>query len=200
MKRRAWTAALLGTALALAQDDLPVRAPGNALDFEPKLMLDGPHARPVADSTPAMAPDDRVRQKQAALLQAEQGAAQSEQLYKEGVLAKVEAEGRQLHVVQLRKELADATLDAAAAHADAEKKSVAARAAGPAEMEAASAALKSARDEAAAASAAWDQAQVDAAALDLKRKRKLYAEGVATKREVEMAEDRVTLLSGTTAP
>jgi len=31
----------------------------------------------------------------------------------------------------------------------------------------------------------------------LQRKRKLFAEGVATRREVELAEDRLALLSGT---
>jgi len=200
MNLRAWIiAALLGTALLRAQDDLPKHAPGESLDFEPKLMLDGPHAPPVAASTPVASPEDRVQQMEAALILAEQHAADSEQLFKEGILAKVEVEGRALRVVQARKQLADARLTVAAARADAVRKSFDAHQASQSDFAAANAALNTARETAAAASADWDQAELDAATIDLKRKRKLYAEGVGSQREVELAEDRVALLSGTAA-
>jgi multidrug resistance efflux pump len=186
----------MGAALLRAQDDLPHHAPGDALDFEPKLMLDGPHAAPVASPTPS--PEDRVQQCEAALLVAEQRAADSEQLFKEDILAKVEMEARILRIVQVRKELADARLDVATAQAEAAKKSFDARAASQSDLDTANAALKTAQTTAAAASAEWDKAQLDAAILDLQRKRKLYSEGVGTRRELQMAEDRVALLSGTT--
>jgi hypothetical protein len=187
---------LLGATLLRAQDDLPRRAPGDSLDFEPKLMLDGPRASIVAAS-PTPSPEDRVRQCQATLLDAEQRAADGEQLFKEGILAKVEIEGRFLRIIQARKQLADATLAAAAAHADAVKRSVDARESSQADLAAANAALKDAQGAAAAASAEWDRAEFAAARLDLERKRKLYSEGVGSRRDLQMAEDRVALLSGT---
>jgi hypothetical protein len=161
-------------------------------------MLDGSRATLDAPS-PAASPEGRVKELQETLIQAEKRSVDSEQLFKEGILAKVEVEGRALRVVQVRKELADARLSDAAARADVVKKSLDSHAASQADFDAAKAALKTAQESAAATSAEWDKAQLDAANLDLKRKRKLYAEGVSTKREVQMAEDRVVLLSGTAA-
>jgi hypothetical protein len=200
MKPRAWIIALLvGAASLRAQDDLPRHAQGEALDFEPKLMLDGPHAAlPDASPTPA-SPEDRVSQLQAALITAEQRAADSEQLFKEGILAKVEAEGRALHVVEVRKELADATVAVAASRTDAVKKAFDAHQASQSDLNAANSTLKTAQDTAASASADWAKAELDAATLDLHRKQKLYSEGVCTKREVEIAQDRVALLTSTSA-
>ena len=189
---------LLRVAPLHAQDDLPKHASGEVLDFEPKLMLDGPRATFAAPS-PVSSAEGRIRELEDALIQAEKRSVDSEQLFKEGILAKVEVEGRALRVVQVRKELADARLSVAAARADAVKKSFDSNAASQPDLDAAEAALKTARESAAAASAEWDKGQLDAANLDLKRKRKLYAEDVSTRREVQMAEDRVVLLSGTAA-
>ena len=199
MKLRLWIIApLLGTALLRAQDDLPRHAPGEALDFEPKLMLDGPNAA-GAEPSPTVSPEDRVAELETALLRAQARVADSEQLFKEGILAKVEVEERTRRVIQAGLELADGRLTVAAAHFDAVKKSFDARQASQSALDAANAALKTAQAAAAAASAEWDQAQLDAATLDLKRKRKLYAEGVGSLREVQLAEDRLALLSGTAA-
>jgi hypothetical protein len=183
--------------LLRAQDEpLPRRAPGDSFDFEPKLMLDGPHA---AAASPTPSPEDRLRRCQAALLAAEQRAADSEQLFKEGILAKVESEARFLRIIQARKELADAALQVAAAHADAVKRSFDAHESSQSDLQAANAALKDAQESAATQTADWDRAEFRAATLDLERKRKLYSEGVGSEREVQMAEDRVALLSGTSA-
>jgi hypothetical protein len=199
MKPRSWiTAALLAAAPLRAQDDLPKHAPGDSLDFEPKLMLDGPGVM-VPDSTPTPTPGDRIEELKAELIRAEQRAADAEQLYKEGILAKVEAEGRVLHVTEVTWRLANACVEAATAQADAVKKSFDAHQAAQADVDAANAALKAAQDAAKRATADWNKAELDAAALDLQRKRKLYAEGVGSRRELEMAEERYAQLSGTGA-
>ena len=192
---------LLGAALVRAQDDLPKHSPSESLDFEPRLMLDGPHAGPeaVGEPPPDGSLEDQVKQRELALQRAEQHAADSEQLYKEGILAKVEAEERVLAVTRARKDLADANLAIAVAHVISVTKSVAAHTATQADLAAAGAALKAAQDTAASARAEWDKEQLEAATVDLERKRKLYAEGVGSKREVEQAEDRLVLLSGTAA-
>jgi hypothetical protein len=187
----------LGIAVASAQDDLPKRGPADTLDFEPKLMLDGPHAAAIPPPTPG--PEDRLQQCQAALLQAEQRAVDSEQLFKEGILAKVEIEARYMRITEARKNLADATVAVAAEEAASEKKSFDAHQATQAQLDAAIAELKTAQAADAASSADWAKAQLDAATLDLWRKRKLFSEGVGSRHEVQEAEDRVALLSGTAA-
>ena len=150
-------------------------------------MLDGPHA------SPPPAPEDGVDEKEAAFQLAEERAADSEQLFKEGILARVEVEARMLRVIQAKKELLDARLTVAAANAEAVKKSFETQT----DIDAAIAALKAAQENASAAAAEWNKAKIDAATVDLQRKRKLYAEGVGSKREVELAEDRLTMLTGT---
>jgi hypothetical protein len=198
MKLRVWMiAGLAGTRSLLAQqDDLPKRAPGDGLDFEPKLMLDGPH---IAVAAPTAPPEDRVEQLKEALLRAEQRAGGSEQLYKEGILAQVEVEARTLRVIEIRKELADASVSLAAAQADAAKKAFDAREATQAEMDVTAARLKTAQEGANAAAADWHNAQVGAAAIDLKRKRTLYSEGVESRHAVDLAVARLARLSGTAA-
>lgn len=189
MKLRPWLILpLLGAAILRAQE----------FDFEPKVMLQGTGSTPLP-SAPTPSPEDRVQQCRTALVQAEQRAADSEQLFKEGILAKVEVEACFLRVVQRRKELADASVDAAKARADATAKSFNAHGATQADLDSANADLKAERENAAAASAEWDKAQLDAAVLDLQRKRKLYSEGVGSQHELQVAEDRVLLLSGTQA-
>jgi hypothetical protein len=198
MKLRVLILLLFGAVSLRAQDDLPKHASGGGADFPPKLLLENPEARGAATPTPS--PEARVQQCQAALLDAQKRAVDAEQLYKDGILAKVEMEARFMCVIQAGKELADANVDAAAAHADAALKSFSSHAISQADLDAANAALKAARDAAATASAEWDKAQVDAAILNYRRIRQLYSEGVVSKRELQAAEDRVTQLGATPPP
>jgi hypothetical protein len=189
---------LLAAGVVCAQDDMPRKSGTDAPDFEPKLMLDGPHAAAVAEETPAGS-EERVKELEDALTRAEGRAADAEQLYKEGILAKVEAEERATRVVKARKDLADENAALAAEKAEAVKKSFDAHEAAKGDLDAANATLKAAQDADGAAAAEWNKAEVDAATLDLKRKQKLYTEGVGTRREVEIAEDHLALVSGTAA-
>jgi hypothetical protein len=196
MRIRSWIiAALLAVPPLRGQDALPQRSPGAPADFPPKLMLEGPNASP-GPASPIASAEGEVARLQAALLQAQQRAAKSDELYQEGVLAKVEVEERALLVIQMAGELADARLAVAQAQADDLKISFDDGRARKSDLDAANAALKAAQDAATAATAQYQKAELDAAELDLQRKRKLYFEGAATRREVEMAEDRVALLTG----
>lgn len=188
---------MLGAAPLLAQDDLPRRAPGRALDFEPQLMLEHPGAIPSDPDAPAHSPEAEAARLEAVLVKARQRVAESEQLYKEGILARVEVEGRSLRILEVEKELAETRLQIAAAQRDTAKKSFDGHRIGQEELDKAESDWKATQEVAQAAEAKWDQAQLEAAALDLKRKRKLFAEGVGTRREVQLAEDRVALLTGT---
>ncbi len=202
MKMRVWIAFvfLAGTAGLRGQDSLPRKSPGEPMDFEPKQMLEGPGASPAPVVTvPPISLDDRVQLIEMALAVAQKRSSESEDLFKDGILAKVEVEERALRVVELTRQLDDAKLALAQAQADAVKKSFDAHQASQADLDAANAALNTAQQTAVAATAQWNQAQLNAATLDVQRKRKLYYEGVATRRELEMAEERLTLLTGATA-
>lgn len=185
----------LWAAPVFAQDALPRHANGEAMDFEPKLMLDGPQAGP-AEATLGLPPDEQLKQAQADLDRARHRAAEGEELYKEGILAKIEEEGRQMRVVRAQKALADAQLAVAAANAGTAHKALAAKQGTQQQVDDADAALKGAQSAATAAAQDWEKAQLDAAKLDLERKRTLYREGASSRREVEMAQDKVMLLSG----
>ena len=187
--------ALLLTFSVFACGAIVALGAGDAGDFEPTQMLDGPHG--IALPTPAESPEERVQRCQAALAAAQKRAEEAEGLFNEGILARVEVEARYMQVVKAGKELADATVIVAAARADAARKSFDAHEDTQADLDAANAGLKAAKDAAIAASAAWEKSQLDAASLDLQRKRKLYSEGVCSLRELEIAEDRMVLLSGT---
>jgi len=191
LARVAALAALFAGA-AIRGQDLPQRQPDN--DFDPSLMLEQPPPTPAPPSAA-----DVVKQLQTQLLIAQQRSAASEGLYKEGILARVEVEERALRVLQLQKELADAQAALAAQNAAAAKKSFDAHQISQANLDAAGAALNAARANAKTSAARFAKAELDEAILDLQRKRKLYAEGVASRLELQSAEDRVALLSGTVA-
>ncbi len=189
---------LAGVASVRAQDDLPKRAPGQNFDFEPKLMLDGTLPA-IPEGSPAPTSEADVIRLEMALRHAQQRADVSEQLVRDGVLARVEAEQRGLQVIALQKQLADAQLAVAAAQAEAAKEAFAAHKSAQADMDAAAGALKNAQEAAKAADDAWRKAEIDAAALDVKRKQKLYSEGVGSRIELQTAESRLEMLTGTAA-
>jgi multidrug resistance efflux pump len=158
-------------------------------------MLDGPRSASIKPS-PTPTADALLREREAGLLRAEQSAVDGEQLLKEGILARVEFEARVLRLTQAREEFANAQLAVAAAHTDAAKKSFDTHKASQSDLDSANAALKSAQDAAASASAEWDAAQLQDAVRDFERKRKLFTQGVGSRQDLQMAQDRVTLLTG----
>jgi hypothetical protein len=187
------TISALACGATFAQGASP--GPGDGGNFEPTQMLDGPHG--IVLPAPAESPEARVQRCRAALAAAQDRAGEAEGLYRAGILARVEVEARFMQVVKAGKELADASVVVAAARANAAKKSFDAHESTQADLDAANAGLKDAQDAAATAAAAWDKSQLDAAKIDLQRKRKLYSEGVCSLRELQIAEDRMILLSGT---
>lgn len=126
------------------------------------------------------------------LERAKKSAASAERLVKTGVLAKVEAEQRELRVVRLEAELANAQLVAAQEQVTSQQ----ARHASKAELDAALATLAQASAKAQAADKSYDKAQLEAAELNLRRQRQLLAQGSARKSDVARAEERLATLQG----
>ena len=178
-------------AIARAADDLPRRAPGDAMDFEPGLLPDTPAAPDPATV------EGRV---EAALVRAKKNAAEGERLFRAGVIAKVDAEMRALKVVRLGSELAAARAETAKTELDAKRKEFDAGSITRESLDAAQSALDTATTAAADAAAAWQRAELAAAELNLSRHRKLLAAGAGSRTMVRRAEAQLAALKNKPAP
>lgn|SRR5689334_15477275 len=125
---------------------------------------------------------------------AKKSAAAAARLVKTGVLAKVEAEQRALRVIRLESELAQAQMLAAQEQVTAQKARFAAGQTTQAEVDSAVAALAKASSAAQSAEETYHRAQLDAAALNLRRQRQLLALGSARKSDVARAEEKLARL------
>jgi hypothetical protein len=175
----------------VAEEDLPVRTPGERFDFEPDLMLDDGLLKPVPDEP---SPADQVSKLVKELERATRSAAAGERLFRSGVIAKVDAEQRALKVIRLKSNLAQARLLVAQAEVEEVRVNGAAAEHSAEQIERAGAALAAARISADAAAQEWQRAELAAAELDLDRQHKLVAAGIGSKARVQRAMDRVSLL------
>ncbi|MDQ2868296.1 MAG: HlyD family secretion protein [Verrucomicrobiota bacterium] len=181
MKRAGICALILMIALAgVCAQDLPTSPEPGSFEIEPPL-LPGNLTPDAVPKSPANV-DDLVRK----LSRAKQSAASGERLFKMGAIAKVEAENRALRVIRLTNELAQARVAAAE---DAKK----AQGENASDKD-----LAEAKRVAELASAQQRQAELDAAALNLERQRKLFAVGAAGKSAVHRAEEKLAQLKNAT--
>ncbi len=135
------------------------------------------------------------------LRNAKEDAASASRLAKIGVLAKVEAEQRELRVVRLQSELAHAQMIAAQEQVTSQKARFVIKMATQSEVDYAVAALASATAAAQAAEETYHKAELEAAELNLSRQRQLLKLGSARKSDVARAEEKVTKLQqGDQAP
>lgn len=178
---------------ATAADELPSRAPGEAMEFEPGLLPDLANAPEPVDSAGKL---------EAALERAKRSAASGERMFRAGIIAKVEAEKRTLKVVKLTNDLASAQLEAAKADLIAKRAEFDAGKLSQEALDAAQSAVDTASQNAATAAAAWQRAELAAAELNLSRQRQLLAAGIGSKSLVARAQSQVAGLknkSGTGA-
>jgi hypothetical protein len=183
---------LVATSLAVifAQEPLP---DAGSFEVEPPLLVQ-PDGKPVAQAEPSPTPAPDVAQLGKKLERAKQSAASAERLYKIGALAKVDAEQRALRVVRLQSELAKAQL------ADVQKSTATTTAmvqtvpvSQPNNQEL-KVVLKQAATAAETAAANLAKAELDAAALNLQRQKKLLTLGSARKSDVTRAEEKLAAL------
>lgn len=172
-------------------DDLPRRAPGEAMDFEPGLLLTLPSPREPIAGVPRI---------EAALDRAKRSASEGERLFRAGVIAKVEAERRSLKVVRLLSDLAAAREEAAKTDLDAKRAQLEAGTISQDALAVAEAALLATTSDAAEAAATWQRAELAAAELNLSRHRKLLAAGIGSRTMVHRAEAQLAVLKSKSAP
>ncbi len=181
-------------ATVLATDELPQEVPSDALDIEPPLLIkEGPRQR-SPESANSSASEPEVPVLEAKVERAKKSAAGAERLYKIGVLAKVEAEQRALRVVQLQSELERARLAEAKKEAAKQQSRFQAGEISKTELEATEAALVETLTMAQKASLKKENAELDAALLNLHRQEKLLALGSGRKSAVNRAEEKVAAL------
>jgi hypothetical protein len=172
MRLLAFPLGIFLAASLMAEDELPTD-PGEPLDIEPPLLIQEIPNREPVPSTPGVVPELDPEQIQLAIEKAKKSAAAGERLFRNGVIAKVEAENRVLKVVHLEAELANARLEVA-------KQDVASQ--------------QSRFDAAEIPQSELERADLEAALLNLRRQKKLLALGSGRKSEVSRAEEKVAAL------
>lgn len=177
---------------AFAADELPRGVPGDALDIEPPLLINEDQRSPGSANLPAPAVNVQVLEMQ--LERAKRSAVGAERLYKIGVLAKVEAEQRALKVVRLQSDLERVRLTQAKQETAKQQTRFKAGEISNVELEASESALLQALSTAQKASAKKDNAELEAATLNLHRQEKLLAVGSGRKSAVNRAEEKVAAL------
>lgn len=177
------------TGASLAQE-LP-GSDEDSFEVEPPVLVSPQELIPESG---AQEPPATVETLQKRLASSKESAASAQRLVKKGILAKVEAEQRALRVLRLESQLADAQLAVAQEQVAALKKLLASGESVQSELDAATASLLQTIAAAQTAKATCEQAQLDAAALNLKRQRQLLAQGSARKTDVARAEEKLAAL------
>jgi hypothetical protein len=186
---------LLFAATLLAEDELP-KDPTEPMDIEPPLLIQEAPNRNIVFTKPA-APGQKdldPEQIAAILEKARKNAASGERLYKSGIIAKVDAENRALKVIRLESDLAAAKLELAKQNVELQQVRLDAGEISSEELETAKSVLASASKEAESAVAKKDQAELDAATLNLRRQQMLLAMGSGRRSEVNRAQEKVSAL------
>jgi hypothetical protein len=180
---------------SLLAQDLP-KSGDDSIDIEPPLLIPPREPAPASDDSDEDASEPELDAgKLVKLVEiAKKNAAAATRLVKNGVLSKVEAELRALRVVRLESELAKAQMLAADEQVTAQKSRLAAGQATQADVDLATAALTRAKAAAQVAGENYHKAQLENAAINLSRQRKLFKLGSAHKSDVARAEERLAKL------
>lgn len=196
MKRR--LALVIATAClttAFATDELPSSDDSRPLEIEPPLLIQGRGPEgPIPLGQPNAPGDVDVAKLQVDVAQAKKSAASAERLFKAGILAKVQAEDRAVKVVRLEAKLADARLAEAKRKLDELKNGNSGDEAFTRELKATEALVAETTAAAEQTAAARRTAEVEAAARNVERQRKLLALGSGRKADVSKAQEKLAEL------
>lgn len=190
--RLAFIGVLLATTLAgYSQTELPESDDYESFEVEPPSLL--PNRSPEQEKGPTvLAPSSRdpaVLEKQ--VERAKRAAVDAEQLYKKGVLSKMEVELRALRIVKLQADLENARLERAKADFAVQQTRYEIGKVPKDVFTASARALETARETAEAAATARDRAEIAVAESNLRRQRKLFELGSARSSDVARAEQKL---------
>lgn len=185
------SAAVILSVNCLPAQELPTS--DDSFAIEPPLLIPLGERESSPEDSREESPAD-VGKLEQQLLRAKKSAVSVERLVKMGVLAKTEAEQRALRAIRLEAGLANAQAAAAKEQVTLQQARIAAGQASQAELDAALTTQARANATAEAATEKYHKAQLDAAALNLRRQRQLLAQGSARKSDVARAEEKLAIL------
>jgi hypothetical protein len=186
---------LCAASSAAAADDLPTRAPGEALDFEPGLDLMEVDPGTPVEGAPQEAPVD-VEKAKATLESAKRKRERWQQLAKRGILSKAEAEVTELLVARAAAKYGQARVAQQKRELDALRKRAAAGQLSAEMVQAAEAALATTIALAAESDAGLRRTQVLLAETNVHRQRQLHAAGIGSRAQLQRAEAVLRQLQG----
>jgi hypothetical protein len=165
-----------------------------SFEVEPALLPQNLQNESPAGNSGTPAPVLDIDKLEKDLARAKRNAAGAERLFKMGALAKVEVESRALKVVRLEADLENARLAHAKEEALAQKSEAVTDEAAKVDATRADGNLAHAIQAAHAAAAKREQAELEAAAMNLFRQQKLLALGSGNKTNVRRAEEKLAQL------
>jgi hypothetical protein len=180
---------------AFAQDDSSSKDidPGS-FEVEPPLLIQNQGEEPRPETAKTASPQIEVAHLEKKLERAKRSASDAGRLFRIGVLARVEVEQRNLRVVRLESDLANARLALAKANLAGLQSRTPPAGNSEQDLEAATAALAQAVETARAAKSKLDRAELDAAEANVRRQKKLLALGSGRKSDVARAEQKLVEL------
>ncbi len=181
-------------ASASAQDESSKQDDPDSFEIEPPLLIPNRESEPLPKTSKAPVQDADVAHLEKKLERAKRNAAGTERLCRIGALAKIEVEQRDLRVVRLEYDLADARLALAKVDLAAQESQAATSENAKQDLRAATVTLARAIEAAHAAKAKLERAELDAAQANLRRQKKLLALGSARKSDVARAEQKLVEL------
>ena len=185
-----------GTMMPLAGSELPRNSEARSTEAEPLVLiptLDKNRSTTAASASRQTGSPNSERIENE-LEHARKTVTRAERLFKKGVLSRVEVEQRSLRVVELESQLKDARLEQVRQEMELQKARLARGEISPADLARTEQLLAGAAASARTAAAKRDRAEMEAAEKNLRRQRKLMAQGSGEKSDLIRAEERLAEL------
>ncbi len=195
---RAFFLVFLAFPLRAEDESLPQPSEGQSLPIDPPILVP---ARTTEGAPVAPTPPEEVDllKLENDLTRARRNAASGERMFRAGIISKVESEERVLRIVRLEAKLAEARLAAARRQVD-EQKAHEQIVEVEAQQRAQETELAEAARAAAQASEERQRAELEAAARNLARQKRLLTLGSARRTDVNRAQKKLTELQGADRP
>lgn len=193
MKRwLAFLSTLLVTALVgYSQTELPENDDYQSFEVEPPILMPNLQVQPEKSAATSTRPSRDPAEVEKQVERAKRTASEAVQLFKRGVLSKMEAELRALRVVRLQSDLENSRLERVKAEFAIQQTRYEMGKIPKDVFAAAASALEAARQSADAAATARERAEIAAAETNLRRQQKLAAQGSAHSSDVARAEQKL---------
>ena len=186
-------AALLvaGASTLYPQTELPEADDYESFEVEPPILMPNRQIDSAKSSSTIAASERDPAELEKKVERAKRAAIDAEQLFKRGILSKVEVELRALRIVRLQADLENARFDRARADLAVQRTRLEMREISKEQLAEFEKQVLAIRDAAQAAAAARDKAEITAAEANLQRQRKLVELGIGRKSDVARAEQKL---------